>query len=91
MTKITGEELAQILRLLRVSTPGIATMADLLDPVKILPRSYNTLTAPTSNGLRGIYINEAGAVNSRLETELPASVLAPLTGNPLQNLPPRQQ
>jgi hypothetical protein len=91
MTKITGEELAQILRLLRVSTPGIATMADLLDPVKILPRSYNTLTAPTSNGLRGIYINAAGAVNSRLETELPASVLAPLTGNPLQNLPPRQQ
>jgi translation elongation factor EF-G len=36
-------------------------------------------------------INEAGAVNTRLETELPASVLAPLTGNPLQNLPPRQQ
>jgi hypothetical protein len=91
MTKVTGEPLAQILRLLRVSNPGIATMADLLDPVKILPRSYNTLTAPTSNGLRGIYISEAGAVNTRLETELPASVLAPLTGNPLQNLPPRQQ
>lgn len=91
MTQVTGESLAQILRLLRVSTPGIATMADLLNPVKILPRSYNTLTAPTANGLRGIYINEAGAVNTRLETELPASVLAPLTGNPLQNLPPRQQ
>jgi hypothetical protein len=66
-------------------------MADLLNPVKILPRSYNTLTAPTADGLRGIYINEAGAVNSKLETELPDSVLAPLTGNPLQNLPPRQQ
>ena len=91
MTQVTGAELAQILRLLRVTTPGITTMADLLNPVKILPRSYNTLTAPTANGLRGIYINEAGAVNTRLETELPASVLAPLTGNPLQNLPPRQQ
>ena len=91
MTQITGTELAQILRLLRVTTPGITTMADLLNPVKILPRSYNTLTAPTANGLRGIYINEAGAVNTRLETELPPSVLAPLTGNPLQNLPPRQQ
>jgi hypothetical protein len=91
MTQVTGTELAQILRLLRVTTPGITTMADLLNPVKILPRSYNTLTAPTANGLRGIYINEAGAVNTRLETELPASVLAPLTGNPLQNLPPRQQ
>lgn len=91
MTKITGAELAQILRLLRVTTPGIATMADLLNPVKTFPRSYNTLTAPTANGLRGIYINEAGAVNTRLETELPAAVLVPLTGNPLQNLPPRQQ
>lgn len=91
MTQVTGESLAQILRLLRVTTPGITNMADLLNPVKILPRSYDTLTAPTANGLRGIYINEAGAVNTRLETELPASVLAPLTGNPLQNLPPRQQ
>jgi hypothetical protein len=87
MTQITGTELQQILQLLRITTPGLVTMADLLNPVKIFPRSYNTLTAPTANGLRGIYINTAGAVNSRLETELPASVLAPLTGNPLQNMP----
>jgi hypothetical protein len=87
MTQITGTELQQILNLLRVTTPGIMTMADLLNPVKIFPRSFNTLTAPTTNGLRGIYINSAGAVNSNLETELPASVLAPLTGNPLQNMP----
>lgn len=87
MTQITGTELVQILKLLRVTTPGLVTMADLLNPVKLFPRSYNTLTAPTANGLRGIYINTDGAVNSRLETELPASVLAPLTGNPLQNMP----
>ena len=87
MTQITGTELQQILQLLRITTPGLVTMADLLNPVKIFPRSYNTLTAPTANGLRGIYINSAGAVNSLLETELPASVLAPLTGNPLQNMP----
>ena len=90
MTQITGTELQQILSLLRVTTSGIVTMADLLNPIKIFPRSYNTLTAPTANGLRGIYINSAGAVNSRLETELPASVLAPLTGNPLQNMPGQQ-
>jgi hypothetical protein len=86
MTTITGTELTQVLTLLRVTTANLQTMADLLNPVKVFPRSYNTLTAPTSNGLRGIYINSAGAVNSRLETELPASVLAPLTGNPLQDL-----
>ena len=87
MTQITGTELQQILSLLRVTTTGLTTMADLLNPVKIFPRSYNTLTAPTANGLRGIYINSAGAVNTRLETELPPNVLAPLTGNPLQNMP----
>lgn len=87
MTRISGTELQQILNILRVTTPNLTTMADLLNPVKIFPRSFNTLTAPTANGVRGIYINEAGAVNSRLETELPLSVLVPLTGNPLQNIP----
>jgi hypothetical protein len=87
MTQITGNDLQQILNLLRVTTAGIATMADLLNPVKIFPRSFQTLTAPTATGLRGIYINSAGAVNSKLATELPPSVLAPLTGNPLQNMP----
>ena len=87
MTQITGTDLHQILNLLHVTTPNILTMADLLNPIKIFPRSYNTLTAPTANGLRGIYINSAGAVNSKLATELPASVLSPLTGNPLQNMP----
>lgn len=90
MTGITGNSLSQILRLLRVTTSGIETMADLLNPVKIFPLSFNTLTAPTAEGLRGIYINSSGAINTRLDQQLPASVLAPLTGNPLQNLPPRQ-
>lgn len=90
MTKVTGTALSEILALLRVTTPNLTTMADLLDPVKIFPRSFNTFTAPTANGLRAIYINASGAVNSKLETELPASVLAPLTGNPLQDLPNNQ-
>jgi hypothetical protein len=91
MTKITGSELTQILRLLKITTPGITTMADLLNPVKIFPLSFNTLTAPTKNGLRGIYIDQTGSVNTTLETTLPASVLSPLQGNPLQNLPKIQQ
>lgn len=85
MVTVTGNDLAQILKLLRVTTSGIATMADLLNPYKILPRSYITLTAPTASGLRGIYTDTAGSVNSNLATSLPASVLAPLEGNPLQN------
>ena len=87
MTKVVGNDLSQVLRLLKVTTPNINTMADLLNPVKIFPLSFNTLTAPTNNGLRAIYIDQNGQVNTVLENTLPASVLAPLQGNPLQNLP----
>ena len=85
MTQVTGNDLVQILKLLRVTTSGITTMADLLNPYKIFPRSYITFTAPTADGLRGIYIDTAGNVNSNLATTLPSNVLAPLQGNPLQN------
>lgn len=80
MTKITRNPLIQVLLLLRVSTLGLSNLADLLNPVKAFPKSFNTLTAPTSNGLRAIYINSSGAVNTNLETELPANVLYPLQG-----------
>jgi len=80
MTKITGSALLQVLSLLKVTTRGITNLADLLNPVKAFPRSYNTLTAPTSNGIRGIYVNSSGAVNTNLETILPRNVLVPLNG-----------
>ena len=67
MTQITGAELAQVKRVLGVRTPGINNMADLLNPVKILPNSFPTLTMPTPDGLRGIYANASGTVNTKLE------------------------
>jgi hypothetical protein len=75
MTKITGTDLAQILKVLAVTTPNIETMADLLNPVKILPNSYLSLTVTTANGPRAVYINSTGAVNTNLETLLPAYVI----------------
>jgi hypothetical protein len=87
MTTITGSSLAEILKLLRVTTPGLTTMADLLNPVKIFPESFNTFTAPTVNGLRAVYLNSAGTVNSALETELPVDVLVPLQGTMSQSMP----
>jgi len=80
MTKITGTALTQTLKILRVTTANITALSDLLNPVKAFPTSFNTLTAPTKNGLRAIYINSSGAVNSNLETQLPSSVLTPLQG-----------
>ena len=66
MTKITGAELDQVKNILGVTTPGISNMADLLNPVKILPNSFATLTMPTPDGLRGIYATTGGAVNTNL-------------------------
>ena len=75
MTKVTGSDLAQILKVLKVTTPNIVTMADLLNPVKLFPNSYLSLTVTTANGPRAVYINSSGAVNSNLEQELPAYVI----------------
>lgn len=80
MTKITSDALTQVLKILRVTTSNLTTLADLLNPVKAFPKSFNTLTAPTTNGLRAIYINSSGAVNTNLETQLPSYVLAPIQG-----------
>ena len=78
MTKITDEALDQILQVLQVTTTGIDTMADLLNPYKLFPNSFQSLTAPTANGPRAIYINDQGTVNSKLSTELPPYVLRTL-------------
>lgn len=66
MTRITGAELAQVKSILSVKTPNINTMADLLNPALIFPSSYQTLTAPTPNGLRAIY-NSPTSVNWDIE------------------------
>lgn len=74
MLTVTGDELAQVLDILDVTTAGILTMADLLNPYKLFPNSFQTLTAPTtlsSYTLANIYINSSGAVNSNLKTVLP--------------------
>lgn len=80
MSNITGSALLQVLSLLKVTTRGITNLAQLLNPVKMFPKSFNTLTTPTKNGIRGIYVNSSGAVNTNLETTLPPNVLAPLGG-----------
>lgn len=76
MTMMTDDTLTQVLQVLNVTTPNINSVADLLNPVKLFPNSYQSLTAPTANGPRAIYINSEGTVNSALATELPAYVLS---------------
>lgn len=81
MEKITGVELAQVKNILGVTTANISSMADLLDPKKILPTSFPALTMPTPDGLRGIYATVEGAVNTNLERWLQDPAAPAYTGD----------
>jgi type IV secretory pathway VirB2 component (pilin) len=78
MTQITGDNLAQILSVMGVTTIGITSMADLLNPVRLFPNSFQSLTVPTKWGERAIYLDTAGSVNTTLKTELPPYVMSSL-------------
>lgn len=72
MTQITGSTLTQVLTLFGVTTPNINTMADLLNPYKIFPNSFQSLTVTGTNGVtQNIYIDAAGTVNSTIAQYLP--------------------
>jgi hypothetical protein len=80
MTTITGTDLEQVLAVFGVTTPYIETMADLLNPIKIFPNSYPSLTVrvynqDTTSVLRAIYDNNQGTVNSKLLLYLPEFIL----------------
>lgn len=81
MTQITGDTLSQVLKVLSVTTPGITTMADLLNPAKLFPTSFQTLTVPTANGPRAIYTNSSGSVNTNIIQSLPAYILNSTVAN----------
>jgi hypothetical protein len=87
MTQITGDALTQILQILEVTTTGINTMADLLNPVKLFPTSFQSLTVTTKNGLRGIYTNSSGSVNTTLIQSLPTYVINSTVANQPSTLP----
>lgn len=78
MITITGDSLAQILTVLGVTTTGIITMADLLNPLKLFPNSFQSLTAPTANGPVAIYLDSNGSVNTALISQLPPYVVSSL-------------
>jgi hypothetical protein len=75
MTQITGQALDQILSVMGVTTEGITNMADLLNPVKLFPNSFESLTVTTKFGTRGIYVDSSGSVNQSLVTQLPQYVV----------------
>lgn len=89
MTKITGDALSQVKAIMKVTTDNISTMADLLNPVKIFPTSFDGFTAPTANGLQKIYVDKSGSVNQQLTTLLPQTYID--LYNTLQKIIPQDQ
>jgi hypothetical protein len=92
MLLVTGQSLQQVCDILQITlpvagvnttqpeNPGLTSMADLLNPVKIFPASYASLTVRTYNQnttseLRSIYLDATGNVNSKLTEYLPRYVI----------------
>lgn len=78
MTRVTGDELVQVLELLQFDLEDqaqalarIRSLADLLNPVKLFPNSFASLTLKTFEGNRAIYADNSGTVNSNLLNYLP--------------------
>lgn len=68
----------QVLQVLQVTTPNIVNLEQLLEPIKVFPLSYNTMTVPTYNGPVPIFQTN-GAVNMAIAPAVNA-VLATPTG-----------
>jgi len=76
MTKITGDNLNQVLQILGVKTANINTMADLINPYKLFPNSFQSLTVYDVNSIsQFIYTDTAGTVNNTLLQLLPSWAL----------------
>ena len=80
MTQITGDTLAEVLQILQVTTANINTMADLLNPYKLFPNSFQTLTVTNNNGVStNIYLDSHGTVNMAVAAGLPTTVVSSLS------------
>jgi len=87
LCEVTGTDLQQVLDILGCTLPNITQMCQLLNPVKIFPTSYSSLTLPTSNGPVLIY-NVNGDVNSAITPILNSGTLAPVGCDDLAKIIP---
>ena len=90
LVNVTGDCLTEVLSILDCTTPNIVTMADLLNPVKLYPTSYTSLTLPTPNGPVLIY-NTDGSVNSVIEPILNSGTVTPKGCDDLAKVIPSAQ
>ena len=84
---VTGACLTNVLSILNCTTPNITQMCELLNPVKIFPTSYSSLTLPTPDGPVLIY-DTTGAVNNVINPILNSGTLTPIGCDDLAKIIP---
>jgi hypothetical protein len=87
LCNVTGDCLTEVLSILNCTTPNITQMCQLLNPVKIFPTSYSSLTLPTSNGPVLIY-DDTGSVNSVITPLLNSGTISPTGCDELAKIVP---
>ena len=87
LCNVTGSCLQDVLDILNCTLSNISQMCELLNPVKIFPTSYASLTLPTPDGPVLIY-NVDGAVNSAVEPILNSGSLTPVGCDQLAKIIP---
>jgi hypothetical protein len=90
LCNVTGDDLIIVLDILNCTTPNITQMCQLLNPVKIFPTSYSSLTLPTPNGPVLIY-DTTGAVNSAITPILNSGTVTPTGCDDLAKIIPQAQ
>lgn len=88
LCNVTGDCLTEVLSILNCTTPNITQMCQLLNPVKIFPTSYSSLTLPTPNGPVLIY-DDTGAVNSLIVPILNSGAVSPTGCDELAKIVPQ--
>ena len=90
MLKVTGADLQQVLDILDITTPGINSMADLLNPQKVFPNSWETLQTPTPAGYVPVY-DPAGSVDMNLQSSVSVYLPTPTSCDDLGKIIPPEQ
>ena len=77
LINVTGSDLVDVLTVFGVKTPGITTMADLLNPVKTFPLSFTTFATPDSSGNPvPVYADNVGTINADIQPIVAANLPA---------------
>lgn len=89
LCNVTGADLLQVLDILDCVTPNITQMCELLNPVKILPNSYLSLTIPNPAGPIPLLVyTPTGQVNGTVDTVVNTGALAPVGCDELAKIVP---